>query len=153
MLCLFRDEKIICRLVIKKKNADYIRLQFFFQPGHDRITTGILVEALPVFAQALSVVNTSCRSTGVFPWAWKEANVIAIPKDNDKDNSNPKSYRPISLLPVLGKVLENLVCDCLRAHLVSYSLLSVKQFGFMPKWLAENAINALLATVRDATSK
>ncbi|MGI4816883.1 MAG: reverse transcriptase family protein [Janthinobacterium lividum] len=122
-------------------------------PGLDRITAGILSQALPVLAPALTVLYNSCLRTSVFPSTWKVADVIAVPKGNDKDKSDPKSYRPISLLPVLGKTLEKLVSARLQDHLAKHCPLSVRQFGFMPKRSAEDAINALLTTVRDSTAK
>ena len=40
---------------------------------------------------------------GIFPDAYKKAQVVPLFKGGDKDDMN--SYRPISLLPVLGKLL------------------------------------------------
>ena len=54
-----------------------------------------------------------CLSEGVFPNAYKIAQVIPLFKGGDKENVN--SYRPISLLPVLGKLLEKLISK----HLIS----------------------------------
>lgn len=122
-------------------------------PGLDRITAGILTQALPVLAPVITVLYNSCLVQGIFPSTWKVANVIAVPKGNGKDKSDPKSYRPISLLPVLGKVLEKLVCGRLRDHLERHAPLSVRQFGFMPKRSAEDAIHALLAEISGATAK
>lgn len=45
---------------------------------------------------------------GCFPENWKKAIVILIKKPG-KDNSNPDSYRPISLLTSLSKVFEKLI--------------------------------------------
>jgi len=74
-------------------------------PGHDRITAGILKQVLPVIAPELTGLLDECLRTSTFPSRWKRAEVIAIPKGRDKDPTALKSYRPISLLPVLGKVL------------------------------------------------
>ena len=40
-----------------------------------------------------------------FPSIWKLANVVPIPKTSAV-KSSPSSYRPISLLPIVSKVLE-----------------------------------------------
>ena len=52
-------------------------------------------------------------STGMFPDSWKYANIQSIFK---KENREIKSnYRPISLLPICGKILEKIVFDQLYA--------------------------------------
>ena len=45
--------------------------------------------------------------TGSFPLEWKKANKVAIHKRGDKQCL--KNYRPISLLPICGKILERLI--------------------------------------------
>ncbi len=49
------------------------------------------------------VINTSLV-TGILPLAWKHALVIPLFKNGDSDNVS--NYRPISLLPILSKILE-----------------------------------------------
>ena len=46
-----------------------------------------------------------CTDVGRFPDVWKTAEVVIIQKHKDKDAQEPKSYRPICLLDVLGKIL------------------------------------------------
>ncbi len=46
------------------------------------------------------------------------------------DNSEPSNFRPISILPCLGKVLEKLVHQQLYNYLDSHDLLSSQQSGF-----------------------
>ena len=50
-----------------------------------------------------------CLQRGYFPDEWKIANVIILLKRQGRARDNPESYRPISLLPVLGKALEKLM--------------------------------------------
>ena len=64
-------------------------------------------------------------STSTFPSAWKEALVIPIPKSGNL--TQVKNYRPISLLPLPGKVLEKLVHGQLSNYLESEHLLSENQ--------------------------
>ncbi len=49
------------------------------------------------------IVNTSL-TTGVFPENWKHAIVIPLFKTGDPENVS--NYRPISLLPILFRILE-----------------------------------------------
>ena len=69
-------------------------------------------------------------STGMFPDSCKYANIQPIFK---KENREIKSnYRPISLLPICGRILEKIVFDQLYAFLNANNLLSKNQSGFRP---------------------
>ena len=48
-------------------------------------------------------VFDTCLSAGRFP-AWEKARMVVLSKSSEKT----RLYRPISLLPVLGKTLERL---------------------------------------------
>ena len=53
----------------------------------------------------LKLIFEGCLRQGVFPEVWKGANVVPVQK---RDSKNLKqNYRPISLHPILGKILEN----------------------------------------------
>ena len=78
----------------------------------------------------LQIIFNDCINSGFFPDSWKYANVQPIHK---KENRQTKSnYRPISLLPICGKVLEKIVFDQVYAFLNVNNLLSKKQSGFRP---------------------
>lgn len=55
-----------------------------------------------------------------------------------------KNYRPISLLPLFGKMLEKLIFDTLYEHLNMHDLLNPNQSGFRP---GDSTINQLLTIV------
>ena len=87
----------------------------------------------------LKIIFTNCLRQGVFPDIWKCANVVPVHKKNEK---NVKSnYRPISLLPIFGKMFEKLVYDSLYSHFVSCNVLNPSQSGFCP---GDSSINQLL---------
>ena len=58
----------------------------------------------------------------------KIAKVVPLHKGGLKNI--PDNYHPISLLPVLSKVLERIVYNFLVKHIDKHSLLYPKQFGF-----------------------
>ena len=57
-----------------------------------------------------------------------------------------KNYRPISLLPILGKIFEKLIYSSVYSHLETYGLLSSKHTGFRP---ADSTVNQLLVITQD----
>lgn len=79
--------------------------------------------------QLLSMYN-SCWSRGFFPRTWKKAKLKVIRKAGDRDWASPGSYRPISLLPTTGKVMERLIASRPNDYLNSNNILSEHQFGF-----------------------
>ena len=71
----------------------------------------------------------TCWESGTIPVAWKDALVIAIPKEG-KPRHLPTSYRPIALTPHLGKVYERLIKNRLEYLLEKQGILPVCQAGF-----------------------
>lgn len=75
----------------------------------------------------MHIVNLSIR-TGVFPDAFKIANIVPIFKSGDK--SEVGNYRPISLLPTVSKILEKCVKIQLTNYLEQEKLICEQQYGF-----------------------
>ncbi|XP_045114825.1 uncharacterized protein LOC123506642 [Portunus trituberculatus] len=73
--------------------------------------TSCTVTTVLVTGEGLSAPFTtvflSCMSENKWPSLWKEACVVPIHKKNLR--YEPSNYRPISLLSVMGKVLEQIV--------------------------------------------
>ena len=67
-------------------------------------------------------------SLGTFPKAWNVANVTPIPKSGDPTNVG--SWRPISIVPLIGKLMENLCTPLLTQYLETNNILCDEQYGF-----------------------
>ena len=76
-------------------------------PGEDKLSYKILKHLPEVCLDRLARYYTLCLNWGYFPIAWKKALVTMIPKPS-KDLT-PNNYRPISLLPCLGKLFEKII--------------------------------------------
>ncbi|XP_071053288.1 uncharacterized protein [Onthophagus taurus] len=63
-----------------------------------------------------------CLSDGRFPDVWKKAKIVPLPKKKKPDSF--ADLRPISILPVLSKVLEKIMCEQLQAFVYKHKLLS-----------------------------
>lgn len=83
--------------------------------------------------------------TGCVPNQWKIATVIPIPKV--KNSTKVTDLRPISLLPLPGKILEKFVHKDLMTYLIARNLLNDNQFGFRPGLSTSDAIATFLDEV------
>ena len=110
--------------------------------GWDDISVRMIKICDDALLLPLSIIFESCMSQGVFPEVWKQANVVPIHKKNSKNLK--QNYRPISLLPIFGKILEKLIFDSLYQHLNMNSLLNPNQSGFRP---GDSTVNQLLSIV------
>jgi hypothetical protein len=70
-----------------------------------------------------------CIRISHFPTSWKEAKVVALPKPG-KDPKIPQNLRPISLLPLTGKLFEKITLQIFQKHIGERNLLNANQFGF-----------------------
>ena len=97
--------------------------------GPDDISNRILRSLPKSGVELLTKIFNSCVATGHVPCKWKLAKIIPILKKG-KAKSDPASYRPISLLSCVGKVLERIVLDRLTSHECDNKIFSNNQFGF-----------------------
>ena len=75
--------------------------------GYDLISNRILKATSYIISPFLAKLFNCCIQQGVFPDAYKIAQVIPLFKGGDRQSCD--SQRPISLLPAIGKLLEKLI--------------------------------------------
>ena len=98
-------------------------------PGYDLITPKIIKHLPKKALLFLTYIYNSILCSTYFPAVWKFSNIIMIPKPN-KLSHVPSSYRPDSLPPVMGKILEKLILRRLLPILDTYKIIRTHQFGF-----------------------
>jgi hypothetical protein len=81
----------------------------------------------PILKPLTAIFNMSL-STGIFPHKMKFSKVSPIYKSGNR--SLPSNYRPISGIPIFGKILENLVLIRLTKYIDQEKILSSRQYGF-----------------------
>ncbi len=79
--------------------------------GIDKISARLLRIAAPVIAPSITRIINMSLSTGKFPSRWKTAMVTPLYKKGTE--CDPSDYRPISVLPILSKVIERHFHDSL----------------------------------------
>ena len=83
--------------------------------GLDRIPAWFLKIGAPFLVKPLTDMFNLSLSTSVVPRQWKTASILPIPKSNHP--LQPADYRPISITPVLSRILERIVVKDFSLHL------------------------------------
>lgn len=129
-------EEIICNLDISKAGDIY-----GISPKLIKFASRELVPILvPIF-------NISFKC-GQFPSKLKIAKVIPIHKGDSKLLTC--NYRPISLLPIIGKIFEKIMHSRLMSFLTKHNILYDKQYGFQKHKSTEQAIIDMQSKIVEA---
>ena len=103
------------------------------------IAISILKSCSKYISEHLSGFFNNFMSNCIFPSILKVGKITPIYKKGD-----PKSfdnYRPISTLPVFGKIFEKIIYTRLYSFLISMNVIYAKQFGFRKYHSTSHAIN------------
>jgi hypothetical protein len=85
------------------------------------------------------IFNTSLTH-GIFPDDLKTARISPIHKSGDKNIRS--NYRPISVLSIIAKLFEKLVCAQLNSFLTENNIMSSCQSGFRKNYSTASALLA-----------
>ena len=95
----------------------------------------------------LSIIFRNSLKSSIYPSTWKKANVIPVHKKDEKQCVN--NYRPVSLLPVFGKIFEKLIFNETDSFLEREKHLNINQSGFRP---FDSCVNQLLTITHEIFS-
>jgi hypothetical protein len=101
--------------------------------GINNIPTSVLKKGVEVLAGPISHLVNRLLAEGRVPEAFKVGKVFPIFKGKGKAREDPASYRPVSILPAMSKILEKSVKADLEDHLARVNSLPGAQYGFRPK--------------------
>ena len=90
------------------------------------------------------IIFETALETGNYPKSWKCGNIVPVHKKEEKNLV--KNYRPISLLPIFGKVFEKILYNNLFSYLKENDLIVKNQSGFLP---GDSCISQLLSITDD----
>ena len=133
------DEEII--LLIRKLNPNKAS-------GSDGISGHMLLICDDSISIPLRIIYNNILSTSLYPNTWKIANVTPVFKKGDKQLI--KNYRPISLLPICGKILEKIIFNQLYNYLNTNNLITKNQSGFRPGDSTTNQLLYLIDEIHQA---
>ena len=109
--------------------------------GLDQINARLLKDsAYSIVSGLTKIVNASLFSQ-TFPDIWKNGKIVPLYKSNDP--TSPNNYRPITILPILSKILKHIVHQQVYQYLRHNKLITNEQFGFRPKLSTNIALTQL----------
>ena len=114
--------------------------------GIDNLPPGLLKDAACNLSAPLAHLINLSLQTGTFPADWKVAKVVPVHKSGSFSSFD--NYRPISILPVLSKIIEKAVHRQVMGFLEVNKFLSKFQFGFRPKLSTKLAATLLFDEIR-----
>lgn len=109
--------------------------------GLDQVSGSIIMRYAHVLTEPITYICILSFTNGVFPSAFKTALIRPIYKSGEKDRV--ENFRPISILPILSKILERLMNKRLTSLLESNNLFSYTQYGFRSNRSANDAVHEL----------
>ena len=96
--------------------------------GLDGVTANLVKSAKTELLEPLTYLFNLSIKQRCFPDCWKIATVKPLFKAGDSSDAN--NYRPISVLPTFGKLLERIIYNQCNSYLSVNNLLSEAQSGF-----------------------
>ena len=142
----FRTNSVLSNIVISQDEIASLILKQNIHKAHgcDNISMAMLKLCPKEISLPLSLIFQKCIDTGKFPDCWKLANVQPVYKKNDRQLKS--NYRPISLLPLCGKIFEKIIFDQVYTFLDKNRLISTMQSGFRP---GDSCIYQLISITSD----
>jgi|UniRef100_A0A2P2HYR2 ribonuclease HI len=118
-------------------------------PGGDTIMNVFFKKCPDIIVQEITEVFNTSWASGCVPDEWKKGIVCPIPKPG-KDHTHVTGYRPITMLPCLGKLLERVFLRRLNFHLEKHKLLHPTQMGFRGGKSTIDALHIITNEIRHA---
>jgi len=97
-------------------------------PGPDKIHSIFLKSTATYISKPLCLIFNKSLDEGQLPIDWKFGLISALHKKGDR--KDPNNYRPVSLTPIVCKVLESIIRDHIDGYLTAHNILSNHQYGF-----------------------
>lgn len=115
-------------------------------PGYDQIDHRLIRNIYQRFPEKIHNMYNTLLDLNYFPSDWKLGELVYFRKEG-KPNNLSSSYRPITLLPIFGKILEKLILRRINHKLANENILTGKQHGYTQNKSTETALEQVLSLI------
>lgn len=134
------DCKVLHTIIMNLKNKK--------ANGYDKISNRMIKILHKFDNKALHTIFSKCLELVHFPHAWKKGKLKILNKPG-KNPVNAKALRPLTLLPVLGKILEKIIKFHLERVLAGNHMLNDNQFAYRKGVGTEHAVTQLMKYIKE----
>ena len=111
----------------------------------------IIKKSAHIICPYLTAYFNACMADGSFPEVLKVGKVTPIfKKGNSEEVGN---YRPVSTLPIFGKIFEKIIYSRIYNFALSQNILDRNQFGFRKSYSTSHAVNVSVKIIQDSIKK
>jgi len=115
--------------------------------GPDGIPARFLVNTAKTIKSPLTKIFNKSIEEGLLPQKWKTSNITPLFKKGNK--CDPNNYRPVSLTPIVVKILETIIRDEVNKFLEETNFVTNSQFGFRK---GKSCTNQLIEVMDDLST-
>jgi len=133
--------------------GELLRKSSTTEPGEDRISADILKVFWGWEQHLFMELTRACIRVGYHPAVWKTMKGVVIPKTNKPDYTQVSAYWVISLLDVIGKLVERIVSYLIANHLGMSKGLHEGQYGCRKQRATVDAVAVLMIRTEQAWEK
>ena len=116
----------------------------------DPIPTNVLLESIDILVPFICLMCNSSLSEGCFPGSQKAAIITPDLKKSNMDQDDAKNYRPISNVTFISKVIERIVAEQIKKHLVDSNSMPPLQSAYRAGHSTETALIKVIYDIIDA---
>jgi hypothetical protein len=109
-------------------------------PGEDGLPAMVWRQLWPVVKERVFRIFQTALQYSDLPSQWRKAKIIPLKKPAKDNYSLAKSWRPISLLSTLSKILEAVIAERISYAVETFGLLPTNHFGARKRRSAEQAL-------------
>ena len=147
----YNGKRLVC---FKEYSCDEIR-QFLLKAPQktcplDPVPTDILLESVDIILPFITAMCNASLREGFMPASQKAAIITPIVKKPGLDPEEGKSYRPISNLTFMSKLIERIVAEEIKVHLTESNLMPSVQSAYRKGHSTETAVLKVLSDILDA---
>ena len=113
--------------------------------GHNDTSIRVFKTCGKSLVKPLIILFQNSFNSSHYPDIWKTSNIILVYRKNDKQLI--QNHWPIFLLPIFGKIFEEVLFNRIYNFLLNERLLNPNQSGFRP---FDSCINQLLAITHES---
>lgn len=106
--------------------------------GSDMVPGLVLKECARTLGPPLTRIINSSLQSGKFPTPFKVSHISPLFKSGDP--ASARNYRPVSLLPIISRIVEAVVKKQLTAYLIDNDLFPETQFAYRKQHSTEDAL-------------